>query len=96
MDEHSLQELERLERAATPGPWRSSIEGRDHTAGDSAIFTVPDPRQSDSDIYVSIRVHDGGWHPVAGADQDFIAAARNSIPALIAEIRRLRAEREIR
>lgn len=70
----------------------SSVEGRDHLAGDNAIFTADDPRQVDPDVYVSIRVAGGDWHPISVADQDFIAAARNAIPTLIAELRRLRGE----
>lgn len=90
MDDDLLDELERLEKAATPGPWVSSIEGRDHVAGSDAIFTREDQRQVDSDVYVSIRVASGDWHPASVADQDFIAAARNALPKLIAEVRRLR------
>jgi hypothetical protein len=93
MDDRILDDLERLERVATPGPWMSSIEGRDHNAGDSVILAADDPRQIDSDVYVSIRVDSSDWHPVGVADQDFIAAARNAIPGLIAEIRRLRSGR---
>lgn len=92
MNESLLSELEKLERDATPGPWVSSVEGRDHLAGDNAIFTADDPRQVDPDVYVSIRVAGGDWHPISVADQDFIAAARNAIPTLIAELRRLRGE----
>jgi hypothetical protein len=87
MDDRELDELERLEREATPGPWVSLIEGRDHLAGDDFIQA---PGDRDPDIYVSIRVNDS-FHPAAAADQDFIAAARNAMPGLIAEIRRLRA-----
>jgi hypothetical protein len=92
MDERLISDLEKLEKAATPGPWVSSVEGRDHSAGDNAIFTADDPRQVDPDVYVSVRVAGGDWHPVSVADQDFIAAARNAIPTLIAEVRRLRRE----
>ena len=87
MDDRQLDELERLERGATPGPWISMIEGRDHHAGDDFIQA---PGDRDPDIYVSIRVDDS-FHPAAAADQVFIAAARNAIPGLIAEIRQLRA-----
>lgn len=76
MNEEELSEIERRCSSATPGPWKSWIEGRDHTAGDSVITTEGD------DIYLS------GATP---ADQDFIAAARQDVPRLIAEIRRLRA-----
>jgi len=92
MDERELNELERLEKAATPGPWVSSVEGRDHFAGENAIFTPDDPRQVDPDVYVRVRVAGSDWHPVSVADQDFIAAARNALPSLTAEVRRLRRE----
>ena len=64
--------------AATPGPRRSWIEGRDHWAGDSVITT------GGEDIYL-IPANDYAPH-----DQDFIAAARQDVPRLIAEVRRLR------
>ena len=70
-----LDEIERRCAAATPGPWISFIEGRDHSSGDSFIRTDGD------DIYLSVATD---------ADQDFVASARQDIPALIAEVRRLR------
>jgi hypothetical protein len=90
VDEELLAELERLEKAAAPGPWASSVEGRDHIAGDNTIFTAGDPRHVGPDVYASIRVAGGEWHPASISDQDFIAAARNAVPYLIAEVRRLR------
>jgi hypothetical protein len=62
MDEARLSALERLERAATPGPWVSSVEGRDHHSGDSVILAGAEHTQPDSDIYVSISVA-GEGHP---------------------------------
>ena len=70
-----LLEIETRCSKATGGPWRSFIEGRDHTSGSSFIQT------SDPDIEAS---------GMTDADQDFVAHARQDIPALIAEIRRLR------
>jgi hypothetical protein len=64
--------------AATPGPWKSFVEGRDHTSGDSFIRTGGD------DIYLT---------GATLADQDFIAHARQDVPLLIAEIRALRTGR---
>jgi hypothetical protein len=61
---------------ATPGPWTSFIEGRDHTSGSSFIRTEAD------DIELS---------GATTADQDFIAHARQDIPRLLGEIARLRA-----
>lgn len=78
MNEHIsaelLDEIERRCAAATPGPWKSYVEGRDHTAGDSFIMT------GGEDIYLT---------GATLADQDFIAHARQDIPALIQEIRAL-------
>jgi hypothetical protein len=58
--------------AATPGPWRSYIEGRDHYAGDHFIKAA-----GECEIYLSGATE---------ADQDFIAAARQDVPRLIAAI----------
>lgn len=61
--------------AATSGPWVSSVEGRDHVSGSSFIRTSVD------DIELS---------GATIADQDFIASARQDVPRLVEEIRRLR------
>ena len=66
--------IERVDKT-TPGPWKSFIEGRDHTSGSSFI------RTSGDDIELSGATTN---------DQDFIAAARQDVPALIGEIIRLR------
>jgi hypothetical protein len=72
-----LDEIEQRAKRATPGPWTSFIEGRDHTSGSSFIRTAGD------DIELAGATID---------DQDFIAHSRQDIPALIAEVRRLRNE----
>ncbi len=61
--------------AATDGPWESCVEGRDHSSGDSLIMT------GGEDLYL---------HGATVADQDFIAHARQGVPRLLAEVRRLR------
>ena len=71
-----LEEIERRCNAAGPAPWKSYIEGRDHTSGENFI-----------------RLGDGEDLYLTGATveaQDFIAAARQDIPRLAGEIRRLR------
>lgn len=79
LSDQELDEIERRARAATSGPWRSYIEGRDHLSGDSFISTGGD------ELYL---------HPPPNlsrsADQDFVAAARQDVPRLVAEVRRLR------
>ena len=75
MTDEMLDEIERRCTAATPGPWESFIEGRDHMSGDSFI------RTDGEDIYLIGATH---------ADQDFIAGARQDVPALLREVRALR------
>lgn len=86
-DEELAQIAERAD-AATPGPWMAFVEGRDHVAGDDFIRTggIDDSR---SDMYVSHYVG-ATARKVPAADLDFIAAARQDVPRLVAEIRRLR------
>lgn len=75
-----LAEMEARCEAATPGPWTSYIEGRNHESGCDFIMTgLGDDRGEDIQLI-------GATH----ADQDFIASARRDVPRLIAEIRRLR------
>lgn len=66
--------------AASPGPWKSFIEGRDHSCGSSFIMTGQ-------------REGRGGDIELTGAtvaDQDFIAAARQDVPRLLEEIAELK------
>lgn len=75
LTEDELARIERLCEGATPGPWRSFIEGRDHQSGSDFIQTAgPDIELSGA----------------SRADLDFIADARQSVPLLTAEVRRLR------
>lgn len=76
-----LRDIEQRCGAAKAGPWKSFIEGRDHSSGDSFIQTQVD------DIYLT---------GATLADQDFIAHAREDVPRLLAEIQRLQALLEAR
>lgn len=78
--EDELIAIERRVSAAKPGPWTSYVEGRDHTSGSSFIKTGEGANRGD-DIEMT---------GATAADQDFIAAARQDIPLLVAEIRALR------
>jgi hypothetical protein len=86
LTDEALSELERLSVGAERPPWRAMIEGRDHVSGDSFI-QVGDGEDRREDMYVS---RDGG--PAGVAELDLIAGARNALPLLIGEVRRLRAE----
>ncbi|PPC90066.1 MAG: hypothetical protein CTY34_09140 [Methylobacter sp.] len=68
--------------AATPGPWISYVEGRDHTSGSSFIMTGEKETRG-NDIELS---------GASIADQDFIAHARQDIPKLLEEIQRLKSK----
>ena len=77
MTDADLENLEALAAAATPGPWE-------------ATGPVEDPVDSivDSDSGLVASTEESAR---PGEDTAFIAAARDAVPALIAEVRRLRA-----
>jgi len=70
-----IAEIKKRCERATPGPWKSYVEGRESMSGSSFIMT------GGEDIYLT---------GATVADQDFIAHARQDIPSLIAEVERLR------
>ena len=78
ISERDLELMERRSQAATPGPWISFVVGRDLEAGLNCIEVG----------YYDVMEVIGA----SAADQDFIAGAREDVPRLIKEVRRLRAE----
>jgi len=85
----AVEQIERRCDAASKPPWQSFIEGRDHWGGDNFI-RVGGMDDSEPDMYVSRSVREG-LVPASDADLDFIAYARQDLPRLLAEVRRLRA-----
>jgi hypothetical protein len=81
-----LDRLIRLSDSGDPPPWTSFVEGRDHMAGDTFIMIGPEGDRRE-DLYLS---RDSG--PADAATHDLIAGARNALPGLVHEIRRLRTE----
>jgi hypothetical protein len=79
IDGSKLTELLKMYELSSEGPWKSSIEGRDHSSGDNVIST------KDGEIYLLGASH---------FDQDLIATMHNYLPILIDEIKWLR-QREI-
>lgn len=75
-----LDELERLEAAATKGPF----EGVCRAAGDDAIALAKIPRPDANGAVVP------RWVKLTSADFKLFAAARNALPRLLAEARALR------
>ncbi len=76
LSDEMLDEIERRSNRATPGPWKSYVERRDHISGSDFIMTTAE------DIYLTGATVE---------DQDFIAHARQDVPLLLSEVRRLRA-----
>jgi len=75
-----LDEIRQRTNAATPAPWESFVEGRDHLGGSNFIRTGGlDDNCPDIEMLASTV-----------ADQDFIAHARQDIPRLLDEITALR------
>lgn len=82
-----LDRLEALAAAATPGPWKTALGSGDHVQ--TLVVTEAHPR-----IAIADCAHDD-WLAITPRDHrpnmNFIAEARTAIPALIADVRRLRA-----
>jgi hypothetical protein len=82
-----LEDISHRARLASVGPWIAFVEGRDHHSGDSFI-RIGDP---ESDMYVTKSQTGLPSLPVSAEDLDFIAHARQDVPRLLDEVRRLRA-----
>ena len=80
MTEEELTQIRQRCLAATPGPWKSFVEGRDHTSGSNFIRTGLEANQGSDIELIGATV----------ADQDFTASARQDVPRLLDEIERLR------
>jgi hypothetical protein len=87
MTAEELQIIKSRCNTTSIAPWVASIEGRDHESGSSFIMTgIP----AGEDIWQTKRGVDLEIIGATNADLDFIANARQDIPALIAEIEKLR------
>jgi hypothetical protein len=79
--ESTLVQLESLMAACDPGPWTPRVEGRDGLSFDSFIQTGP-VESCGEDLYLT---RDTG--PAPAQYLDLIALMRNTLPALITEVR---------
>jgi hypothetical protein len=101
MGEGELEEIEELCSVATPGPWFVRTLDDDHAMNLVAVSTVPDTGRSErwpdfdhreivaATLVQHPRYVDGGderWDENAA----FIAMAREAVPRLVDEVRRLR------
>ena len=92
LSDERLADIEARAEAATPGPWTGKIEPQRYPECDDA--DLPGIVRSANGIEVAAvdeRYGDGQNYE---ADTAFIAHARSDIPALLAELKELRAERE--
>jgi hypothetical protein len=87
LDYVELDAIEARCQAASPGPWKSFV--RIVITGVATDFIRVSDNEDEPDMYVS-RATAEGLRPASVRDLDFIAAARQDIPRLLAEIRWLR------
>jgi hypothetical protein len=87
MTDIEIKEIEDRCKLASSGPWTSLIEGRDIESASSFIMTGI---AEGEDIWSDKRGEDIYLTGATTADQDFIAHARQDIPKLISEIKRLK------
>lgn len=87
LTEQELDAIESRCSLATPAPWTSYWEGRDGESFASFIMQHLDGQQRD--LYLTFD-----YSPKSQArdlaDQDFIAHAREDLPRVLAEVRRLK------
>lgn len=82
---YDLDELERLEKLATPGPW-STAPDDDNRSRSQGVWAGPGGPWDEPIIKT-----DSGVYPPDQVDADLIVAARNALPALIRDLRAARA-----
>ena len=75
-----LQEMQTRCDLTSCSPWKSYVEGRDHSSGSDFIMTGEGEKRGEDIELTGATV----------ADQDFIANARQDIPRLINEVKRLK------
>jgi hypothetical protein len=92
LTEAELSEMERRTEAAAPGPWVAFLETRGGV-GDCSVIQVGRGNDIDDEIYVRRFIGTKELvspNPQLDSDIEFIAAARQDMPRLIAEVKRLR------
>jgi hypothetical protein len=87
MSNEEVDEIKSRYEATTIAPWVSFIEGRDCESGSSFIMTGIAKGEN---IWGETRGEDIYLTGATNADMDFIAHARQDIPKLLEEIRRLK------
>ncbi|MGZ3840350.1 MAG: hypothetical protein ACXVBR_11815 [Flavisolibacter sp.] len=83
LNEDELIRIELRCSKAQKGPWKAFIEGRDHESGTNFIMTGEGTERGGDIEMLGATV----------ADFNFIAHAKQDVPKLIEEIRRLSSEK---
>lgn len=86
-----IEPIRLLERATTPGPWKIGGRFRDHLI-DASFPVDVDGAPVDLPIFAAPQ-NDAGLNAFE-TNASFVVAARQDVPALIAEVDRLRAALE--
>ena len=95
MTEQELQAIEERASKATPGAWiveAGEYSGRDWMIGSVAMFLGASCWDDKCYTVTTNQVHASELEGDAKTDAEFIAYAREDVPALIAEVKRLRAK----
>jgi hypothetical protein len=88
VDDRLLDEIEARAGRTSPGPWEAFIFS-DRNPHDQDFIRIGGLDDSQPDMYVQHWI--GGERVLVPFDDiEFIASARQDIPALVAEVRRLR------
>lgn len=74
LDEKRITAIAARIEAATEGPWKAMLEGCDHLSGFSCIITATGGIDLDG---------------ASDSDVEFIASARQDVPYLVSELRRM-------
>lgn len=77
-----LDEIEERIRKASPGPWRPFLETDGGMAGTSVIWVTDSDNEADLYLWIGNRI-------APAPDFEFVAAARNEMPGLLAAVRQV-------
>lgn len=79
-----LDEIEERTRRASPAPWRPFLETDGGMAGTNVIWVTHSDNEADLYLWIGNRI-------APGPDFEFVAAARNEMPRLLAAVRQVQA-----
>ncbi len=95
MTNDHLAAIEAREQKATPGPWLHDRYNEEYAEGCTETHWVSGPDGADGAPTVAHVYTDSCtacWPNIPNDDAEFIAHAREDIPALVAEVRAMKSE----